>query len=580
MADNYSEEELDELMSVDPSTLQSVDPGTTQTVVVNPSGPPGYMTDPYGLGEIVSVGNQPPPAAVPVVAQVAPPAAVPTTAPAVAPKQPVVVKQAPVKPSVEAAPNPGAPLGDAAYTTEAVGNLDKQADLVRQQGEIDQQAGEDLYFKQQQAADEKIQQAEDYKNYYKELLAKHNEDGERAKAAYNEFAAKAGSLKDPTQQYYSDHGGFGAQLASGVAAFASGLGAGLLGHAGNPFLDFLNNHINANFESHKQNIRDLYDKQVAAGKIADTNQNWAMFSAEAKLKAYELDSAHITNELQSIKDRAMGQQAKLTAQIGINGLEKQKLQLRNELAQKQAAALAKAKAEQRAAAAARAAEQKEARALVGKVYEQGLSSGMSSEEAALAAAKAGQTAGYDNLVLAPIMAGAGVAFDPKQDKFVIGEVRAPGKGGASNMSEGDKKMQSTIATNLPAIETMGTKGGLKRDKNGKWVPGGTGTNILPSSLSADNAEFDAAARSVSTGLALVAEAGGAPNETLIKSQTEAFNTKSQQKLAAELNRAEENLKKAQEGIDSRYNQTSKKPVQESKPADSETKVKKILFTKG
>lgn len=628
MADqSYSDEELEQLMSVnpgaaqstdpagptiDPSTLQSIDPSMVpvqqNASMPGSSTPPDYMTDPYGLGGLTSVGGQTVQTApVPVAVPVAPPAAVPTTAPTPAPR--VVVKPAPATSSVPAAPAAANPaMSNEAYTEAAVGNLNEQQDITRQQGEAAQKAGDDLYYKNNQAADESLQRATDFKNYFKELSAKHDEDAKRINLAYNDYAAKAGSLKDPTKQYYSDHGGFAAQLAAGVASFASGLGAGILGHAGVPFLDYLNNHINANFEAHKQNIKDLYDKQVAAGKIADTNQNWAMYSSEAKLKAYELDAAHITHELQSIKDRAVGQQAKFTADLGIKGLQQQSFKLRNELAEKQAAILAKRKAEARAAAAAQQAkleaEQKEARSVFVKAREDAIKEGMSPEDATVIGASAVQDAGFSRHAASPTLSASGGSFDPKTDRWKFPGVTGVSGGGklsitlpdgsvvaaktkddadeAKQKIQSQQELQDHLNILKQAKKEIEETGGIEKDTYSKWMT--TRSKAIPSFNSAKTGKAmqtpEGEVKALEHGIfkepptaILPTWAPGGGNVSAFQGNLNDLN--------ASIDGLEQYLHTARQGLQNNLKSGNVSPEsKETKPVDDKTKVKKIAFTKG
>jgi hypothetical protein len=142
--------------------------------------------------------------------------------------------------------------------------------------------------------------------------------------AYEEYRKKAASLKDPASQYWEDKG-TPARIFAGLAAFSSGLGAGLVGQAGNPYLDFLNKEIDRNYNAHKQNINDLFDKQVAAGKIEDTAQNRAAFDAKARFAHYDMASQAIAEQLKAISTKALGANVRAMTDKTLGDLDRQNL---------------------------------------------------------------------------------------------------------------------------------------------------------------------------------------------------------------------------------------------------------------
>ena len=210
----------------------------------------------------------------------------------------------------------------------------------------------------------KQKQAADYQQFRAEADARLEEDHQRHVDAYADYAKRAGSLKDPSEQFWEDKG-TGARMLSGLAGFASGMGAGLTGAGGNPYLDYLNKQIGNNYAAHKQNISDLFDKQVAAGKIADTDANWTRFQDEAKLKYYDLATQHTQSLLKAQEQRALGSNVKQLANRTNQGLEQAQIDRRKALADAQAKAAAAAAG---AAAARAAARQKEIDERFAKFY--------------------------------------------------------------------------------------------------------------------------------------------------------------------------------------------------------------------
>jgi hypothetical protein len=216
-----------------------------------------------------------------------------------------------------------------------------------------------------QAAAEKQQQAKDYEQFHAEARDRYEQAHRRILDAYDDYKKKAGSLKDPSSQYWEDKG-TGARVLSGLASFSSALGAGLTGQGGNPYLDFLNKQIDRNYASHKQNISDMFDKQVAAGKIADTDTAWTRYQDEAKLHYYDLAQTHIQDTLKEHENRALGANVKNLAQKTNLDIEQQKIAQRAALSHAQAQAAAGAAASARAEALAR---QKRAEETFTKLYD-------------------------------------------------------------------------------------------------------------------------------------------------------------------------------------------------------------------
>lgn len=266
------------------------------------------------------------------------------------------------------------------------------------------------------AAAEKNQQAADYNDFLAKSQQRFNEEHAQTQAAYDKYKAAAGTLKDPEAQFYEDKGQ-GYRVQTALAAFAAGIGAGFNGQQGNPVLDLLQKKIQANYESHKQNIEDLYNSGVQSGKIEDTSENHARFMQDAKLRSYELQSAHVKDELASIAARAQSPLAKTAAAKSIEQIEEKEIGTRQALAAKEAAAGAAGLASQRARAA-------EVRAAFKDAYDKNLAQGSSPEEASVAATKLVHSMGFNASETAPIFQANGVQTDPKTGEPVF-PARAP-----------------------------------------------------------------------------------------------------------------------------------------------------------
>ena len=206
-------------------------------------------------------------------------------------------------------PGTPAPPGSPQYLRDYLQSNDYKANLARSQAYDINEANtrEQQQFGLLNANNEQRTQA------YKDLEATYaplaKEDHDRTMAAYQEYKAKAGTLQDPKNQYFDDNGGFLGRIKSGLAAFASGMSQGLIGKGGNPYLDYLNKQISDNFEAHKKNIQDLYEKEVAAGNIEDTDRNRHVFDQNQQLKFYDLSAAGIKDVLLGIGQSAQNKTA-------------------------------------------------------------------------------------------------------------------------------------------------------------------------------------------------------------------------------------------------------------------------------
>jgi ubiquitin len=307
----------------------------------------------------------------------------------------------------------GTPDGSLTSTpTQAAADLlnsdERSKGLERREGEIKADEQNQIAGKSDEAAAEKVQQAADFQNLLTQSQAKYESEHAQTQAAYNKYKAAAGTLKDPEAQFYEDKGQ-GVRVESALAAFAAGLGAGFNGNAGNPVLDRLHQKVELNFQAHKKNIDDLYNAAVESGKIEDTSENHARFMQDAKLKSYDLQGAHFKDELAAIAARSSSPLAKLAAQKTIEGIDHNQIDVRQKLAQQEAAQAATRLATDRA-------RQREVLDFFQKSLEK--HGDLAPEEARQEAAKDLVAAGYNASETIPILSANGFTTDPKTGALV------------------------------------------------------------------------------------------------------------------------------------------------------------------
>jgi hypothetical protein len=306
---------------------------------------------------------------------------------------------------------PTGPLAGQNYVNASLANTGNKQNLLQEQGDIGMKEGQDLADIENTKANEEIAHANDFNSLLGQHIKAHQEDRDRTLQAYQDYAKQAGNLQDPANAYWDDHGKTVGRVLGGLAAFASGMGAGMLGKGGNPYLDYLNKQIEHNFQAHQENIKDLYNKQVAAGKIEDNEDSWRKFQESAKTKYYELATAHFTDLLQGVKSKAQGANiANLAAQTSAD-LDQQNIDRRNNLAKEQAAQAAAGLAIEKSV----------------KVREDTLAHNGGDVEGADQAAAEWVANNYPRNIVNPsspagslitqIQTGAGRVFDPKTDKW-------------------------------------------------------------------------------------------------------------------------------------------------------------------
>jgi hypothetical protein len=321
-------------------------------------------------------------------------------------------------------------------TSELIGLANARAGIVEGEGSQQQKAGEALANTYLKDSNEKKQQAIDYSTFLKQAQQEKDRTSAQLQTAYDDYKKKAGSLQDPSSQYWGDKG-MGARILSGFALFASGLGAGLQGKGGNPYLDYLDKQINNNFNQHKQNIKDLYDGAVAAGKVDDNAESWQKWLSDAQLKHYELASAHIIPELEGIKAQSTGQTQKNLADTTVNDIQQQIVGRKQALSQQEAAAATQSAAQQRA----RAAEVKTKYEAALKERTAKLEGGGTPEELANARVEAFRdvgAAGYTRSDLTGIAGGLGIPTNQKTGEFVLPAAVSPSQTGSGGASLDDK----------------------------------------------------------------------------------------------------------------------------------------------
>lgn len=300
----------------------------------------------------------------------------------------------------------------------------RQQDLAVQNAQDLADATQKTVDIQNQAAAEKQQQNADFQNHLLSSTQEHQERERATKAAYDKWVAETKNMgQDPSKTFWKDRS-VPSKILSGLALFSSGLGAGLQHKGGNPYLDFLNNEIARNFDAHKDAIGQLYQQQVAAGKMADTSDNYNKFMADAKLTGYGLAAQHITAQLEAVKAQTTGQAQVNEANKAILGLQQTADNAKSSYTQQLAAKSAAQLALQRQ-------QIKEARATYNSLYDKNLTAGYGADEAAANAAEALQKSGLDRSIIGSIMTGNGYSYDMKSAKWA-----APAKvGGAASSDE-------------------------------------------------------------------------------------------------------------------------------------------------
>jgi hypothetical protein len=319
----------------------------------------------------------------------------------------------PVLPPVTTDPYPQAPAGAITATPqqavgESLGVNQRKENAAQAQGDVDADTANKEAALHAQEATEQQQHAADFQTSHTQNNAKSDEAHKQLQSAYEDFAAKAGKLGDPSKEFWGDKS-TGTKILSGLAAFASGFH--MPGEGGeNQYLKFLNHQIDQNYDAHKQNIKDLYDKQVAAGKIVDTIANQNKFDEEAKLYFYDLAGMHIKSELAQVAAKGRAGLAPVTAAKAIADIDQDSINRRADYSTKQAQLAAAGAANQRA-------QEKEVREAIAKQragFDAAVTAGtMTPEEADQKAVQSVQAQGFSPARLASAATAVGGTYNPK-----------------------------------------------------------------------------------------------------------------------------------------------------------------------
>ncbi len=324
------------------STLESLDQ-------LNPATPSTVNTETPG-GDAVSPINVPP-----------------------APTAPQPVTPIPTPAYQGGTPAGGLTSNPTQFTADLLNVNQNQQNNAAQTGQVQSESdiqNEGIY---KAAAAEKNQQASDYN----QLFTKHAQEGEadhqRSVEAYNKYIAAAGGLGDPKDEFWAKKD-TGTKILSGLALVASGLGAGLTGQGGNPLMTVIQHQIDQNYDAHKQNIKDLYEAQRAAGAVGDSDLARQEFENKAKIQYFDLASQHVASELKAVAARSGSQLAVLAANDTVNKLQAEAAEQRKALYTTQASAGAANLATTRAL-------QKEFRDRLEKARDSNIAQGYGAEEA-------------------------------------------------------------------------------------------------------------------------------------------------------------------------------------------------------
>lgn len=293
--------------------------------------------------------------------------------------------------------------------SETLGQFGKAKEIEAQEAAAKQEKADAEAKVRADAAAEADKFKQDYAGMLKANAEKYDANHKQTQEAYAKYRAEAGHLKDPTNQFWDEHGGFAGGIAAAFAAGLSGFGASLSGHGGNPFLDYLNKRMDANFEAHKQNIKDLYESAVESGRIEDTAENHNRFMADAKLQSRILDTEHTKAELDNIAANSTSKIVPIAAARAQNALDQEITQQKARFAQQEAQAAAAGMAQQRA-------QHKEIREAFLKAVEKH-NADLGPDESRIAAFQ-DVAALYPRSAVAQLADGLGIGYDVKTGKFV------------------------------------------------------------------------------------------------------------------------------------------------------------------
>lgn len=336
------------------------------------------------------------------------------------PAAPMPAPQPPVAPPQAAPlPVPGANAPVRYSPAQAVGAqqaLGQQGQDLELKGGAAESEGQDkIAAEEARRAAEIAQTKIDEVNAQKAAEEKWNAAHNKHVDMFNKYAEKAGSLKDPSTQFWEDKGQ-GAHIGAALAGFVSGAGAGF-NHQQDPFIDYLNDRIKGNYEAHRQNIEDLYKASVESGKIADTVENHNKFNQDARLASTKFGELQTDHELKRYAAETNSKVMKVKALQAANTIAGQGVQRGAQLVHDETAqALAQA--------ALQRAKQIEIRAAWTKSYDTNRAK-MGDAEASAAATQTVHKLGYNRSELASIDAANNVTTDPKTGELIFPKPAAP-----------------------------------------------------------------------------------------------------------------------------------------------------------
>jgi hypothetical protein len=316
-------------------------------------------------------------------------------------------------------------------TADTLNNLETGKGLDTKQGDVESEGLAQQAAAETAAADEVRTHETDYNDLLNKNTQAHEKEHNERVAVHQNYLKAAGSLKDPGDQFWEDKGQ-GARVVASLASFASGMGAGLLGHAGNPFMEHLQKSVDNNYQAHKQNIDDLYRASVESGKILDTEDNHRRFDQNAKLQSYDFSIEHLKHVLNGVKNSSASQVAKVMSDKAVAGLTQEQIAARQNLGISEAKAAANANSGQRARQAAVDAD-------YNKFLEMHTKD-MGPAEARAATLEDLKGKGYNASDLASKYAGQGITADPATGQYTIPKPADSGSSEAPHYDDATGKL--------------------------------------------------------------------------------------------------------------------------------------------
>ena len=332
---------------------------------------------------------------------------------------------------------------------------------VAQQGDINlannavdaEDAAKKLAVRDQQVRD-KTQAIADTKSRYDALKQKFDLEHSQIQKAYDASVAATKDEKDPSERFWGNKNA-GQKILSAFALVLGGAGGGLMKSGHNAVLDQIQHQIDQNFEEHRDHIKDLYDNQVAAGKIADSSQAEAEFMEKAYLHLNDLADQQVASQLDQISANSTNARVPLLAK-----------QIILDRTQKTDALKHTWFATQAAAGAAQAAQQRKAAEDTRKDYFAALHNhnDLGEDQARVAAFNDMLAAGYPQSYLAPSAQALGVPYDTKTGRFDTSAIE-----GAKPAPVTDENGNPTRDPVTGKLYTPDQRLAMKRDQDEKTV---------------------------------------------------------------------------------------------------------------